>query len=274
MISIYAADSTPIPYSKMIFSGGEINVSIGEVGAVYPTGAVTLYCKLKNSEDIMELLLVVDSLKRSSPVKKLILNLPYVPYARQDRVCNPGEALSIKVFCDLINSMNFDKVIICDPHSDVTTALLNNVEVTPLRIHLRGLPKEVFNQDTTLISPDAGALKKVYSVAKDFKIKEVIRADKTRDVSTGQLSGTVVYGDVSGKKLLIIDDIFDRGGTFIMLGKELKRLGAAEVNLYVTHGIFSKGVDVLDGAIDKVFCPEIWTENTQGRNLKGILTRI
>src|SRR5439155_197119 len=105
------------------------------------------------------------------------------------------ESLAIKVFCDLINSQGYNEVIIWDPHSEVTPSLLDYCTVIEPSTFLRLLPKEAFSkQDTVFVSPDAGANKKVFKLAKEMGIANVVRADKTRDTKTGNLSGTVVYG--------------------------------------------------------------------------------
>lgn len=83
--------------------------------------------------------------------------------------------------------------------------------------------------------------------------------NKARNVQTGEITGTEVYGDVKDKVVLIIDDICDGGRTFIELGKVLKERGASKVILYVTHGIFSQGKQVFEGIIDEVYAKHDWT---------------
>ena len=116
-----------------------------------------------------------------------------------------------------------------------------------------------------LVSPDAGSLKKVSKVAREFNCK-MVRADKTRSVIDGSITGTVVYSEsVGDKDFLIIDDICDGGRTFIELAKELRKLTTGKIKLYVTHGIFSKGLDVLTEHIDEIYCacpfPEVDVRN-------------
>jgi ribose-phosphate pyrophosphokinase len=113
-------------------------------------------------------------------------------------------------------------------------------------------------RDIVLVSPDAGANKKTFEVAKYFSTN-FIRADKLRDLTTGQIKETIVYADdLTGKTAVILDDICDGGRTFIELAKVLKAKGAAKVILFVTHGIFSAGLDPLfAGGIDA-----IWTTDS------------
>ena len=106
------------------FSGGEVQVTVKKM----TSDVVYITANLRSSDDVMALLMATDALRRQGATR-IHLTMPYVPYARQDRVMNPGEALGIKVFCDLINAQNYSSVNILDPHSDVTPALLNNVLV-------------------------------------------------------------------------------------------------------------------------------------------------
>ena len=105
----------------------------------------------------------------------------------------------------------------------------------------------------TLVSPDKGAFSKVKALATTLGGIPFIKADKVRDPETGDLSGFSYEGSVQGLDLLIVDDICDGGGTFVGLAKILKEGGAKSISLYVSHGIFSKGLKVLDGAIDAVY---------------------
>jgi ribose-phosphate pyrophosphokinase len=181
----------------------------------------------------------------------------YIPYARQDRACAFGEANGIKVFSKLINSLGFDEVSVLDPHSDVATALLDNILVIKPSTILSnlGLARKLTSGDVAIISPDAGANKKTLEVAKYFGGTEIIRADKIRDPLTGQITGTEVYCEyLNGQEVIIVDDICDGGMTFIKLAEELKEKEAGDINLYVSHGIFSKGLQPLfDSGITNIY---------------------
>jgi ribose-phosphate pyrophosphokinase len=249
------------PIKSFNFSGGEVQVDIGKwVG--YDKPWITVRADIHNSDGIMELLLAKDAIDRDYKLKntKKTLVIPYLPYARQDRACNEGEALSIKVMANLINSMNFDHVITWDAHSDVGPALINNcVNVGPEEIlahFVSGLYEELEQGEIFLVSPDAGAEKKVMKVARYFGGLNIINAGKIRDVKTGEIVATKVDWGFSlrGKDLLIVDDICDGGRTFIELAKKLKRFKPQSINLYVTHGIFSKGYQPLfDANIKRIF---------------------
>jgi ribose-phosphate pyrophosphokinase len=245
-----------LPFEQFTFNGGEESIKLSEKAIGFLDSYrhdVNITATLKSSKDVITLLMVTDAIKRISR-SKIDLYLAYVPYARQDRVCEAGEAFSLKVFCDLINSQNYSRVLIADPHSDVTPALLNNVEV----VH----NYEAFDytlidhsgfEGTTIVSPDAGSLKKIYKFAQYHKCDRIIKADKVRDTKTGDIISTEVYCDnLQGEDVTIVDDICDGGRTFIELAKKLKEKGAGKITLVVTHGIFSKGLNVFDGLIDKI----------------------
>ena len=234
-------------FSSIRFSGGEIHVTLDDSDEDFSRPSIL--ADVHDSDDLMELLMVTDALKRSGNIYGIDLILPYVPYGRQDRVANPGESLSFKVFCDIINAQKYDSVEILDPHSEVTTALIDRCVVVPQEeLVNRMLDSKLMNLDTSrvmLISPDAGANKKTLKVAQHCGFKGVIRADKVRDTATGQITGTEVYcGDLGDRDVLIVDDLIDGGKTFQELAKVLRTKTTGYVMLYVTHGIFSKGLSI------------------------------
>jgi ribose-phosphate pyrophosphokinase len=156
---------------------------------------------------------------------------------------------------DLVNNMKFDFVESWDCHSDVGVALIDHcTNITKTRLFSRYMDQRILSK-CFLISPDAGALKSVYSIAKQIEVIDVIEASKKRDVTTGNITNTVVHadGDFKGQTALIVDDICDGGYTFIKLAEKLKEKGFEQVYLYVTHGIFSKGFEVFDNLIDRIY---------------------
>lgn len=237
-----------------------------------PNPLVNVIFTFTRNEDIIELLMFADAARRQG--KRLVqLTIPYMPFSRQDRCNNPGEAFSLKVFCDLINNLKFEEVVVQDPHSDVTPALLNNcwvlnqwdLLVLPV---LQGTGTSPFY----LVAPDAGALKKTYKLAQQFKTPRflgVIESSKIRDTKTGEITRTVVHrwpsmiGQDDGVVYVIPDDIIDGGRTFIELAKELRKMGALQVHLYATHGFFTKGKQVFEGLIDKVVCVNDYSERVK-----------
>lgn len=229
------------------FPGGEVSVEIQPWGNCHNVDRVDIIAHLKNSDDIMSLLLVSDAIDRQYKNAKKYLTLNYVPYARQDRVCNEGESLSVSVMTKLINSCGFAKVKIADPHSDVTTALIKDVDILESYDILKHKDLSQYH----IVAPDAGAYKKAYKWAQKKGALGVITANKVRDVRTGNIVSVGVDADVKGLKLFVVDDICDGGRTFIELAKCLD--GAKSLELFVTHGIFSKGTKVLTDLYDKVY---------------------
>lgn len=245
MIKLYGAS-----YTSFKFPSGEINIKIDNVNR----SKIDINFDFERSEEIVELMLIVDAIKRYNCHKDLglgKLNLDYVPFGRQDRVMQKGESLSLKVFCDLINSMGFTKILIKDAHSSVTTSLLNNCYEKPQH-HI--FARYLMNmQDFYLISPDGGALKKIYNLAKGVKCIDVVECSKNRDVTTGEITGVTVYKeDFYGKDCVIVDDICDGGRTFIEIAKILKKKNCGKITLCVTHGLFTKGLEVFDDLIDSI----------------------
>lgn len=233
------------------FPCGEMHVRIASTEASQLNSAPTIYFNFERNDEIIELLFVVDALKRMGiPPRQLIM--PYIPFARQDRVAVNGECFSLKVFADLINGLGFDEVLVTDPHSDVATALINNCEVIK--------QWEVFNDfllnqtDYWLISPDSGALKKTYELASKVASLGVIECSKKRNVQTGEITGVVAHiDDLRRKDCYIVDDIADKGGTFIGIAKELKKKNCGKIVLMVSHGFFNAGFTPFDGLIDEIY---------------------
>ena len=246
-----------LEFDNFTFSGGEEHIRFNSENFLATT-KIEIFERLVNSSKLIRLMLVVDALKRLSHGNVSIeLVIPYFPYARQDRVCVEGEALGASVIANFINSLGFSKVTIWDAHSDVSPALLNNV-VNVSQVDLLekcdDLSESLASGEFTLVSPDAGASKKTMKIAEKFSGEpDVIQAQKVRNLKTGEILKTEILGDVEGKRILIADDICDGGRTFIELAKVLRSMGAIEVSLFITHGIFSKGLSVFEGLINTIY---------------------
>lgn len=211
------------------------------------------------NRDLIRIGLVKDALDRMSVVEKVRLSIPYVPQARADRKFDVGMPLPLKVFADILNSFKFDSVVIEDPHSDVTSALINNVQVLSQHEvfdshHLSDTADNFMRTDPILVSPDIGASKKVFDLAKSLGKDTFVQALKIRDVLTGNIVKCEVQcDDLKGRNVLIVDDIADGGASFLHLTRLLKeKHGAGKVMLYVTHGIFAKGLEPFKGVIDVI----------------------
>lgn len=254
-------DGEEIQFENFTFAGGEPHIKINT--DFDHSEKVIITHRLNSFNDLGLLCLAVDALQRMG-VETTELYIPYFPAARQDRVMVKGEPLSVKVYAEIINALKFKKVIVFDAHSEVTPAVLNNCEVVPNHQFIKNVIENI-GSDVLLISPDGGALKKIYKVSEYLGGVEVVECSKSRNVKTGKLTGFKVYtDDLQGKDCLIVDDICDGGGTFIGLAEELKNKNAGKLFLAVSHGIFSKGFESL-ACFEKVFTTnsikEIWYEN-------------
>ena len=261
-ITLYGdEDCIDLQYKLTQFSAGELHPQLQDYAPIGNIESITITPKTYNPTFIVELALLVNALRyefhMSTPID---LDLPYVPYSRQDRVCAEGDAFGLKVFADQLNALNFNLVVIFDAHSDVAPALINNC------IHREAkdifvLSSRFLDKYSHLVSPDAGAYKKVNSIASLSNLP-VIPALKTRDTSTGRLSNTILVTDgvESPSRLLVVDDICDGGYTFILLGKELRKtFPDTPIDLYISHGIFSKGTDELKFYYDNIYCHNLFS---------------
>lgn len=260
-------NSSELGLESFRFAGGEPQIRIDK-----PFGGevVTIAQRFYNSEDIVKILLANDALRRMD-CKNIQLFLPYFPAGRQDRVCTQGEALTLKVYADMINSCNFDRVITFAPHSDVTGALVNNVKFIDYNSVAGSAFSHFVKKDkTAIIAPDAGAAKKAYSFFESIgndRPKDLIfvQAGKVRDPKTGALSGTSVNAEsLEGYDCFVVDDVVCKGGTFKYLAQALKAKGASRLGIFTGHADCNEGITNL--LLDYDF---VSTTNSKGWPLKS-----
>lgn len=249
-----------VPVKFWTFPGGERGLSI-DVEKLKSAGAVDIACHFRGSDDIVDIVMLVNAIRLELGKNiDIFLSIPYFPFARQDRAANRGEPNALQAFTAIINSLNFTGVCFTDPHSDVLESLLTPGTALALRqwevwtndnLCITGNP----NIKTALVSPDAGASKKTHKVAQAVGV-DVIQAHKLRDTKTGAISGTWIneHDLTHYQRLIVVDDICDGGRTFIELAEVIRRLGyKGQLDLAVTHGIFSKGVAVVQEHFDNIF---------------------
>jgi phosphoribosylpyrophosphate synthetase len=175
-------------------------------------------------------------------VKVANLYISYLPYARQDKNIDNSKTFALHTFSMLLNTLNFQKVIIEDVHSPVALELIKNSET------IIPSPDKLAEELNAIVCfPDNGAASK-------YKTKKSsVTLEKTRNQTTGELKMAPLKAHITGN-VLIFDDLCDKGGTFILAAKELYNAGANEVYLYVSHGIFSAGLEPLKQAgIKRIF---------------------
>lgn len=254
-----------IHYKISCFPDGQRNVTVTEPIGDWIHETVEIRSRMTTFRDL-ELIICAAQDLYGMGVKTIELYVPYFLGSRSDRKFETGSTNYLKnVICPIINSQNFSKVTVLDAHSDVLEACLNNYEkrsnIGVVRHALIMLDDEPDN--IVLVSPDAGALKKVYDVAKSFNITNVVTAGKVRNIETGQIVRTEVP-DLSkyvGKRFLIVDDICDGGRTFIELAKAIQeQLPSAKCYLCVTHGIFSAGLKELNKYFNGIFCTNSYSD--------------
>lgn len=230
--------------------------------------SITIKSRLNDFRDL-ELIICANQALKEIGIKSVKLFIPYCIGGRSDRKFQEGGVNYIKtVIAPIINSQNFDEVRVMDPHSDVLEACINNfVKLNNHSLVKFGLTnidnKNGAQNRICLVSPDAGAFKKIFDVAQMFSIKNILTATKVRDIESGKIIRTEVPNlnvtDIDHEvKYVIVDDICDGGRTFIELAKVIKqRRPNTEIYLIVTHGIFSAGLSEL-----KNYFKTIYTTNS------------
>lgn len=205
--------------------------------------------------ECMQLMYIVNHLRNSYKQCSIRLEMPYIPNARMDRVKNSDEVFTLKYFAQFINSLDFESVSVLDPHSNVSTALIDRVELMDVRKYiLRAIEwMEINDMEPLLCFPDEGAAKR-YS---DLLGCEYVFCIKHRDWRTGKILKTELVSPekVRDRNILIVDDICSRGGTFTHTATVLKEAGAKDIVLYVTHceNTVQNGPLLTDGLISHVF---------------------
>ena len=195
---------------------------------------------------------------------KITLRMKYVPYSRMDRYIE-GYMFSLKYFCKMINDLNFDKVTVLDPHSNVTTALLDRC----CEINIDQYLDKVFDMVNIdyVFYPDAGAMKRYYETLKTRR--QSFYGNKKRDLYTGKIINyeLVDCPDIQGKDILIIDDLCAYGGTFQLASEKLKEKGANNIYLYVSHceNSIYNGKLINSGLVSEIFTTDSilsdWSSN-------------
>ena len=184
---------------------------------------------------------------------KTVLEIKYLPYARQDKNISNDTTFALHTFAKILNAMNFYSIKILDPHSEVALNLIKNSSaVYPVEQVKQAI--QLVNADG-IVYPDKGASIK-YDKIYEFPS---ISGEKVRDQATGKINKLVVPDAkrVTGGNILIVDDIMDGGATFILLAQILRFYTPKEMNLFVTHGIFSKGLKKLrEEGIKRIFTAE------------------
>ena len=219
------------------FSDGEIVVRLNEnvrgsdVFVLQPTS-------MPVNDNIMELLLITDALKRAS-VGRITAVIPYYGYARQDRKVQPRVPISAKLVADLITAVGTNRVLTVDLHAGQIQGFFNipvdNLYASPILLDY--IKKKYDTEHLVIVSPDAGGVERARSFAKRLQCSIAI-VDKRRE-KANECEVMNVIGDVSGMDALILDDMVDTAGTMTQAAAALKEKGARKVSAACTHAVLS-----------------------------------
>ena len=229
-----------IGYEVISFPDGEKHLKINELDR---KDTVEIICRITNSDDLFLLMQLSDILNRQCVNVKQII-IPYLMTMRCDRLFSFVQPFSLKIVANVINSLNA-KVLLVEPHSDISLKLINNSEA----VYLTG---SLSDKNFIYCLPDKGALLR-YS--KNNFIHKPIICSKLRDVETGKLNGFEIeeLGDYKeGMPICVIDDLCDGGGTFVGIAKKLRELNPKQLTLAITHAVQRMGIERVAEVYDNV----------------------
>lgn len=266
------------PDGSLMLLDASIPVFYGENHKAY----FLITWKYENDGELFTLISIVGHIRQHRKFSSINLYLPYIPHARMDRVKSDNEVFTLKYFCEVINSLNFDTVNVLDPHSYVSEALLNNIVKIDVEQFIERALDDVegkgidggkkYGGTTVIYFPDDGAMKR-YKDLPVFTGRTLVYGKKNRDWKTGKILGLSIYNQdgtdlhefgekpLSGKVVLMIDDIISYGGTLAYSADALKEMGASAIYAYASHtensvldeekGTFIKRLN--SGVVDELF---------------------
>jgi ribose-phosphate pyrophosphokinase len=244
------------------FSDGEVAVDIGENVRGMDVFIVQSACSPAN-EYIMEMLVMLDALKRASP-ERVTAVIPYYGYARQDRKVSPRAPITAKLMADLITVAGANRVLTMDLHAGQIQGFFNipvdNLYGTPV---LYGYVKERLLDDLVIVSPDTGGVERARAFAKRLNAGLAIIDKRRPEPNVSEIMH--VIGDVKGKKAIIFDDMIDTGGTVVQAAQAIMNNGAWGVYACCTHAVLSgQAIERINSSVIK----EVIVTNTIPLNEK------
>ena len=232
--------SAPIFPPIIKFPNGEKRYMVPKAD---PDGIVDVTMAYEDDSEFFDLLCIFDSIRRNSPNVEFVLNLPYIPYSRMDRIESETDSFSLKSFANFVNSVIKPKRIEClDAHSDVALALFD-APVTHSVPQIKIVKENFKPADTLLVFPDATAVKRYKKLFPEY---QSVSINKERNFQTGKIvSSTLIKdGNISDeflenvKNVVIVDDICSKGGTFLLASQLIaENIGHEDytINLVVAH---------------------------------------
>ena len=221
------------------FADGEVNVLINESVRGQDVFVIQSLCRPVN-DAVMELLVMVDALRRSS-ARSITAVLPYYAYARQDRQARPRTPITAKLVADLLVTGGVDRVMAMDLHAGQIqgffTIPFDHLYATPVLLSAMQRVVGDAPQNAVVVSPDAGGVERARQYAKRLGTDLVV-IDKRRPAPNVAEVMNVI-GDVDGKVALIVDDMIDTAGTLCSAADALVQRGAKDVFAFASHGLFN-----------------------------------
>ena len=252
------------------FADGEIYIEINENirgNSIFIVQSISSPA----NDNLMELLLCIDALKRSS-AKNITAVIPYFGYARQDRKVVPRTSISAKLVSNLITKAGADRVVTVDLHAGQIQGFfdipVDNLFATP--IFARHVKKKVKSKKMICVAPDVGGTERARALGKILNVGLAI-VDKRRP-KPGQSQVMNIIGDVKGKTCILVDDIIDSGGTIVNAAAALKKRGAKDVYVYITHGVLSGEAvkKIKNSVIKNLVITDTIDNYTRTKNVKNI----
>ncbi len=252
------------------FSDGETFIEIVESVRGSNVFVIQSTCPPVN-ENIMELMIMTDALKRAS-ARSITAVIPYYGYARQDRKVLPRSPISAKLVAEIILVAGISKVVTVDLHAGQIQGFfdipVDHIYATPIFIDY--LKDKFANDEIVIVSPDAGGMARARIYAKRLDAN-LAMTDKRRP-NPNQAEIMNVIGDVKNKKVIIVDDMVDTAGTAIQAANALMRDGAESVTLCCTHGVLSGNAikKINDSDLDEVIISDTINPSKEAINSKKI----
>lgn len=252
---------TEIPYKINNYPDGQKDIVIS---LEHYSGPVRIDSRCNNFEDLNIIICATQAL-RNLGIKEIHLNVPYLLGGRSDRLFEKGGVSYLRdVLCPILRSQNYESITVLDPHNpDVLSALLPNLQYS-IR---ESIYYNILNSDVVLVSPDAGANKKIHKIAEKAQFKgKIITCSKHR-TQNGNIETHVPLFDPF-KNVIIIDDIIDFGTTFRNISIQMEKMGhKGNRYLFVTHSIQKIGLDLTAALFTKVYTTNSYREITETKKI-------
>jgi len=253
-------------YDAFRYPAGEVQVRLTKetIAAVESATRLVVIARITCAEHIMELANLRSALRDVKPDNETVLVMPYLPYARADRRFVKGDCFGLEVFGQLVAAMGFDRVVTLDAHSPKALSCVPKlIDVSPrqlIEMSIFSFAESYGVPRVNVLFPDEGARKRYHIpefVGYNTRVVAVDKffASKHRDSKTGALSGFSVPM-MPAVPTIVVDDLCDGGGTFLGIADMLRTTQTQPLGLYVTHGIFSKGLAILFDSFEHIYASD------------------